>query len=1072
MKSVLVLFLVGFCGLAIAQVSSGSFYGQILDDSGSAVADARITVRQESTGFAWIVISNQSGTYRIPDLAPGSYSITVERARFRTETARRLTLEINQQAKIDFHLKIGRAHDSIDVSAAVSPIQMDDSSEGYRLGSAMFTELPLDQRDVLSLVTVGPGAIPRQLGGFTHDSDNDVQQGTRGSVELNPPINGGRASMNAFLLDGTYNTDRNTFAPVVIPPLDSVQEFRIQSSLAAGAFPEAGGGVIDIATKSGSRVVHGSAFEFLRNEATDAHNYFDDPTLPRPIFRRNQFGGSLGGRLPLPSTFFFVAYEGLRGKSATPSAELVPDQAFRQGNFQGDGVIYDPLTLNPATGQRSPFPNNIVPAARIDPIAAKFLASYEPLPNRSPNSSSNYLDATPTTNDNDSVSGRIDHQFRSAGLFFGRYTINDERGDLAGNFPLRPTSEQLRAQDIVLGHTIGGAHWLNDVRASFTRLRLFDIPVSAFQQNVAAQLGISNAPTDPFAFGLPYFNVTDFATVTDDPTLPQTQRDNTWNLGDAFSLVRGRSTWRFGGDWSYFQLNYQQSEDIRGEYDYNGAFTSGSLNPAGEPFADFLLGFPEQTERQVGSPLAYLRQRIYSAYLQDDWRPTPGLSLNFGVRYEYGSPYTEARNKLLNLDYSTLPAEPRLVDVHDASDPNRRNFAPRVGLAWRLPGVFSHGGDTVFRAGYGIYFSPEIAVEAYDLVLNGVLTQMNESTGTGLPVLTTQNGFPNTTTTGFPSYYGLDQHAPTPYVQQWNGGFQHEFPSSIVLEVSYVASKGTDLGLFRRFNTALHTETGEDLDPRPGDLQTLRTFPDLGTLFQRQHIGNSSYNSFQLKAEKRFHKSLTFLASYVWSKSIDDADNVNIGFFDSVGAQNENNLRLERALSFFNVPRRVSGGFVYSLPASPYLRSVLSGWQVSGVFTIQDGTPINIFYIASDIANSGTPNRPNIVPGESVSLPPSQRTAEHWFNTAAFSTPAPYTFGDAGRDILPGPGNEVVDVALHRRFVVTERTSLEFRAEGFNVFNHPNFGIPGPYPDAGPLFGEILATGEPRRLQFGVRLDF
>ena len=424
----------------------------------------------------------------------------------------------------------------------------------------MFTELPLDQRNVLSLVTLGPGAIPRQLGGFTHDVDNDVQQGSRGSVALNPPINGGRASMNAHLLDGGYNTDRNTFAPVVIPPMDSVQEFRIQTSLVTSAFPEVGGGVTDVATKSGSQTFHGSAFEFLRNEATDAHNFFDDPTLPRPIFRRNQFGGSLGGRLPLPSTFFFVSYEGLRGKSAKPSAQTVPDEAFREGNFQGDASFMIRSPLDPRTGDAYSVPGQYHSRKGGSiRLPQSFSLTYEPLPNRSPSSSSNYLDTTPSTNHNDSVSGRIDHQFRNAGLLFGRYTINDERGDLSGNFPLRPTSEQLRAQQLVLGHTFGRSNWINELRASFTRLRLFDVPVSAFQQNVAAALGIDNPPTDPFAFGLPYFNVTDFATVTDDPSLPQTQRDNTWNIGEAVSLVRGRHTWKFGFDWSDFQLNYQQS---------------------------------------------------------------------------------------------------------------------------------------------------------------------------------------------------------------------------------------------------------------------------------------------------------------------------------------------------------------------------------------------------------------------------------------------------------------------------------------------------------------------------------
>jgi hypothetical protein len=228
----------------------------------------------------------------------------------------------------------------------------------------------------------------------------------------------------------------------------------------------------------------------------------------------------------------------------------------------------------------------------------------------------------------------------------------------------------------------------------------------------------------------------------------------------------------------------------------------------------------------------------------------------------------------------------------------------------------------------------------------------------------------------------------------------------------------------------------------------------------------------QLKAERRFRGSLTFLASYVWSKSIDDADGVNIGFYDSAGAQNENNLHLERGLSFFNVPRRLSAAFVYLIPSAPLLGPVLRNWQLSGVVTLQDGTPLNPFYSATDFANTGTPNRPNVVYGQSISLPSSQRSADHWFNTAAFSDPAPFTFGNAGRDIIPGPGNEVTDIALARRFAITERCHLEFRAEAFNIFNHPNYGIPGPYPDLGPFFGKIFSTGDPRRFQFGSRFDF
>ena len=295
----------------------------------------------------------------------------------------------------------------------------------------------------------------------------------------------------------------------------------------------------------------------------------------------------------------------------------------------------------------------------------------------------------------------------------------------------------------------------------------------------------------------------------------------------------------------------------------------------------------------------------------------------------------------------------------------------------------------VFRAGYGIYFAPEISTEAYNLVLNNLRIENNLTNGV-TPLLTIENGFPQTPSTGFPTKNGLDVAAPTPYMQQWNASVQQALPAGILFEVAYIGSKGTNLGLFRRFNTPAHVEIGQNLPPRPGDLQSLRTFPELGPLIQVQHIGNSSYQSLQLKAEKRMGKRVSFLTSFVWSKSIDNADTILPGLYDSVGAQDERNLHLERGLSFFNVGRRLSSGYVYNLPgAGGFLRPMLRNWQTSGIVTMQDGTPENSFYFATDSANSGTFNRPNIVPGQKISLPRDQRTPEHWFNTAAFSEPAP-----------------------------------------------------------------------------------
>ena len=1059
---VLLLWAAGCFG----QVSSGALVGEVRDSSGAVMPGVTITVQNEATGFVRTVVTSSLGQYYLAELLPGSYGASAEKQGFTSKTMTGIPVEMNQKARLDFELSVGAEHANVEVSGVGATLQTEEASEGYQLPPAMLSTFPLGQRNLLTFVTLGPGAIPRQLGGFSHDIVNDAQA-ARGAVAFNPPINGARSTANVYLLDGIYNTDRATYVIAVNPVVESIGDFRVITSLAPAEFAQNGGGIIDASTRSGNKAFHGGVFEFIRNQATDARSYFDDPALPASLFRQNQFGAALGGPLSHGPTYFFGSYEGLRNQSAKSSLHRVPDAAFRGGDLSAANPIFDPLSLDPATGTRQPFAGNQIPAERIDSIARKFLDGYQPLPNQAGNSGSNYLDATPNESHWDEGSIRIDHQFRNQGEIFGRYTINDERNRIAGAFPERPTAEQIRAQQVALGYTKGGADWVNEVRASFTRLRVFSLPESAFKTDVLKDLGIGGFPSDPFYYGLPYFVVTDFEMVVDNTTRPQTQRDNSWYFADGFSRTTGRHTWKAGIQFLDFQLNYLQSQMPRGQYIFNGSFSSDPINPdaTGEPFADFLLGYPQSTERSVGSAQAYLRQKVVGAYVQDDWRLSPRLTLNLGLRYEYISPYTEMRDNLLNLDYSTLPNAPVLVRTATPASPDRNNFAPRVGLAWRL------GAGTVLRAGYGVYYSPEIAMETYDLIRNTLRNEMNQTSGL-MPVLTLQDGFPTTSTLGFPTYFGLDPSARTPYVQQWTASVQRDLGGGFGLQVAYLGTKGTKLGRFRRFNTPLQVETGANLPPRPGELQSLRTFPELGPIFQRQHIANSNYQALQASLDKRYRSGLGLLASFVWSKSIDDADSVLAGSYDSFGAQDERNLRLERGLSFFDVRRRFSAGVIYALPHTSRIKWLLNGWQVSSIVTLQDGTPLNPVYFGTDIANSGTPNRPNIVPGQSIRLPSSQRTIERYFNTDAFSTPSPFTFGNAGRDVIPGPGNEVVDISLQRLIRVKEGMRIDLRVDAFNTFNHPNVGIPGPYPDFGPYFGRIFSSGDPRRLQFGVRVDF
>ena len=1036
MKVVALLFAVAMLGWS--QVSSGVLFGDVRDESGALVPEVNITVTHTATGFTRSATSGPIGEYRIDELPPGTYQLAAMKDGFPKLTVESVAVEVNQKLRLDIGLIVGSGHEEVTVTAESSLLQTGEASTGYHLQYSTIEGLPLVGRNIISLVTIGPGAIPRQLGGFVHDVINDLQA-VRGAVALNPPVNGTRSTMNAHVVDGAYNTDRNTYAIAVTPPLESVQEFRIQSALAPVQAAQAGGAVVDIVTKSGGRDFHGNVFEYFRDGAADARGYFENPSEPRPEFRQNQFGGTLGGPLGLPSTFFFATYEGLRSNSARTSLHLVPDADMRSGNFSGSGPIVDPI-------DGRPFPENRIPANRIDPIAARFLERYQPLPNIPLTSGSNFSDSTPNMAALDSGSFRADHEAGKNIRIFGRYTINDERRGTAGAFPQRPTSEELRAQQAALNFTLAANQAVSETRVSFTRFRVFNLPESAFGANVIRELGIEDAPEDPFTFGLPYFAVTNVELVTDSPTLPQVQRDNLWYISNGSSVTRGRHTWQFGAQWVGFDLNYMRSQYPRGQYIFSGSFS-------GNPFGDFLLGYPQTTRRFVGDAHAYLRNDNLAAYFQDDFRVSPRVTLNLGMRYEYFSPYSEKYDKILNLDYSAMPAPPALTRVERAVEPDRNNFAPRIGLAWQMPGF-------VFRAGYGFYYAPEIAAETYDLVRNNQQSEINQ---VSQPVLTIRNGFPRTAISGFPTHFGLDVDARTPYVQQWAASLQRQLPAGILGEIAYVGTKGTRLGRFRTFNTPLHVETGENLAPRPGELQSLRTWPELGPLFQRQHISKSIYHSLQLKAEKRFNRGLSLLASFVWAKSIDDADTIVPGQYDSFGAQDERNLLLERGLSFFDVRRRFSGAFLYQLP----LRL-----ELSGIITAQDGTPLNPVYFAQDIANSGTPNRPNVVPGQNVELSSDQRSVEQFFNRAAFSAPEPYTFGNAGRNILPGPGNFVVDLGLRRVFIFRERHSIQLRVEAFNAFNHPNLGIPGPYPDFGPFFGRILAAGDQRRLQFGARYDF
>ncbi len=1054
-----------------AQVPSATIAGAVLDPSGLPVPKAHVVASSLNTALEISREASGAGAFRIAGLPPGEYRLEVKADSFAAYRIERVSLEVRQELNLDIHLKLASQSTAVEVAEIVEPVEAASSPMGFNVDQPQLDRLPLPQRDVACLATLSPGAIPRQLGGFNGDSVTGVEP-SRGNVAENPPVNGMRSTMNTYLLDGVLNTDSNVHAIVVNPPIDAIQEFRLQTSASSADFGYNGGGVVNVVTRTGAERLHGGVFDYFRNEALDARNFFASGTAPKPVFRQNQFGGELGGRIPSSKRlFFFAAYEGLQLNQGQSKASNVPNTLLRGGNFTGTDTVKDPLT-------GLPFANDTIPAARLDSIAQTVITQFEPQANQP--GRPNYLSTTPILNGNDSVSGRVDWDTASRGTLFARYSINDERSDAGNGRLLEPTHLRVRAQQVAVGHTFSSSDWVNEFRLGFNRLKIQDISFNAFTNNYVGKLGINGIDQDPVNYGLPAFILQSNLLITsDDPTLPLTQAGDTYQGVDRWSTRRGRHTLQAGAEIRHYSLAYQDRMNSRGYLTFTGGFSN-------DAFGDFLLGIPGVTQRTVGQPQAYLRQVGAAAYVQDEFRATERLVLTAGVRYDYNSPFSEKYNHMFNLDYSTLPAQPKLVQEGanvatmpaDLVAPNRADFAPRAGLAWRP--LKSH--DLVFRAAYGLYYSPEIAQQSYDLVLNGVRTEQDTAPPAGVgvtPLLTLKNPFITSASTGFPGYFGIDPHEKSPYAQQWNGAWQYG-THGFLFEAGYVGTKGTHLGRFRKFNTPQHVEIGQDLAPRPGDIQSLRTFPSLGPLIQYQDIANSIYHSLQLRAERRWSSGFSMQASFVWSKSLDDADGIVQGLFDSVGAQNEGNLRLERGPSFFNVPRRFVMNFAYDLPLGRGRRwmkatavtPLVSGWTVSGTGLMQDGTPENSFYFTFDPANTDTPNRPNIVPGQAISLPPGQRSLAQWFNTAAFSDPAPFTYGNAGRDLLPTPSNKVYSFAVTRGFALNEKVSLNFRAEFFNLFNHPDLGIPGNNKDFGPAFGAIETVGPPRQVQLSLRLGF
>lgn len=1042
---------------AFGQTHKASIRGTVTDTSGGRVVGASVKILHEETGETRSLSTSDEGNFGFSLIPPGTYSLEVEKSGFK-KLVQKIGLKVNQELRLDPVLQVGNVSDEVVVAAEGASLRKESPAIGTVIENRQITGLPLDGRNFLELSLLVPGAVP-------------AAQGSAGSVrgDFAMNINGQREDANNFLLDGVYNNDPklNTFG--VKPPVDAVREFELLTHGYDASFGRSAGGQVNVVINSGSNQFHGTAYEFFRNASLDARNFFAPPDAGDPQYQRHQFGFSLGGPIVRNNTFFFADYEGTRSREGITRVTNVPTLAERQGDFSQSLL---PRPVDPFT--RQPFPGDRIPDFFISPIARNILSLY-PAPNR--NVPFQNFVSSPTQRDrNDQFDVRIDHVLNSSSNLAGRYSFSDRslfEPFTAASAPSVPgfgDNVYRRAQNFMFGEThVFSSRLVNEARFAFNRVSIAVIQEGA-GVSLNQQVGLPDFSNNPRDFGLSFISITGFSPLGQEFTNPQESVTNTFQFLDHAIYTRGDHLLKFGFDFRGTQQNGFRDVQSRGFLN----FVSQS-NITGNGLADLLIGLPTVTGGARLDNHQHLRTESYNFYVSDSYRITPDLTLSAGLRYEYNSPPVDADDRANVFD----PVSGTLVRVGTNGVPragfesDKNNFAPRIGIAWSM----GKKRDRVLRAGYGIYYDQSALAPAEGLYFNPPFFDFNLFFSfPGLVTILLNDPFP----AQFPfptakSATGFQPDLRTPYVQHWNLSLQQQLGRSRVLEIAYIGSKGTKLIGGRDINQP-RPNPFVFPNPRPNPV-----FDDITLIESR---ASSSYNSLQVRLQQSLDFGLSLLASYTWSKSIDDASN----FFASTGdpnfPQDSFNLRAERGRSNFDIAHRFSLSYSYDLPIGKgkaylsdngWVSTLLGGWQTYGIVTLQTGRPFTVALL-SDIDNSntgrttlgfGANDRPNVVGNPDVSNP----GPDLWFNPAAFAFPPFGSFGNAGRNILTGPEFQNVNASLVKNTFLREGLNLQLRFEAFNLFNHPNFNLPDNFLGS-PTFGQILSAQSPRHIQLGAKLIF
>lgn len=1063
--------------------TAATIVGDITDASGAVAPNITVTVINEATKAERKVQTNEAGQYRVTPLNPGTYTIQAEATGFKREVRSGVVLEVATVLEVDFSLKVGEVTETVNITGVTPVLQTEDASVGNVVNSQDLKHMPVNQRNYTRLILLMPG---------TSSVTRSQSQGTAQSGTALFSVNGGRPQDNNYTLDGVDSNMQMMNSPGISPPMDAIQEFKVATNTGS-EFGRSMGANVSMVMKSGTRDLHGTLYEYLRNDKFDANEFFANRSgLGKTPFRLNQYGVTVGGPVLLPKAdlrdkmFWFFAWEGFRRRRGNTLVANVPPAAFRNGDFsslltQSTPVfIKDPLKAGNcnATDKTACFPNNIIPQARINPAIPKALEAVVPLPNR-PGVTQNLITNRSQANDRDSYNVRWDYNLNSSNNFSFRYSKqNADLRDPQSN----PAFTRVSQFDVINY----GATWVH-VFSPTTTLEIgygFNHPIGGggildkpiTRADFLSRTGLKMYQTE--VFGDPLVNIS-FGAYATGGGGAEVMEDRIYQNRGNLTMILGRHSLKMGGQYHYRKFYTNTGNPMDGNATFDGGIT-------GFPMADALLGYPSEIRRGQGNTLTDGIGHFILGFVQDDWRVSKNLTVNMGLMYQIATRPYDSTNRLGNLwvhkdasgkvvgDLMWATTNPEIDPVTGKRNEPARTFgfgrsliqndyndiAPRLGIAYKL------GSKTVIRSGFGMFYNSTFVQELQDLRKFWPFTiQQVFSPNRGVLDLSITDAGPAFSNTSAIGGWPQNPENRSPYSMQYNFFIQRELLNDLSMEIGYVGSGSRKQIGYSPFNNAI--------TPGPGPINPRRLLPQFGDLDGGSNQYNASYNSLQMSLLKRFSGGLQFNMNYTWQKSLDGQSSLA-----EVKVQNPFDRRQDYSRSSWDINHVFNFSYVYELPFgkgrkfgadwNTAANLLLGGWTYQGITRLESGPPINVVS-GRDIANTGrSSQRPNLVGNPNA----GPKTPDEWFNTKAFALPAQYTFGTAGAFITNADGIVSIDMGLAKIFQISENHALEFKTEFFNVPNTVNFGDP-----VGAMnntnFGRITSQRtSPRQIQFNLRYRF